>query len=208
MKDLESNSPIYYDNDNNSGARVQFEATILDHYTSGDAHYYTLGSVGNDGDVYTIKCYGGYSSSPLQSFLGIGNTYKLTAVVSLYNGNYQISGIEYTIGNNSDTNVTLVRENDYYLFDSTHNRLSKKSDTGLNGDLYVTGATILNGSLIIIGSTTVKETNSEKVFTIIINNVSNKDVSYLIGKSISFGGFVNDDNQITLSSLNDITIRS
>lgn len=207
VKDLATDNPSYYSIEEDAGAKITFNATILDHTTSGDSHYYTLGSVGSDSKLYSINCFGGYASSPLQGFLVIGNTYNLTAFVSKNNGNYQISGIEYTIGSKSDYNATLFSKNNYYIFDSNHQRINVKKETCLNTDLLVSAATIVNGSLIIIASTTMKETNNVESFTIIVNDISKYNTSSLIGKNISCSGFIKSDNQIVLSNINDITIR-
>lgn len=206
VKDLASDDPFYYSVEDEYGARIQFEATVLDHWISGSSNYYTFGSVGSDGILYSMDCFGGYDNAPLQGFLGIGNTYKLTAAVSKYNDNYQISGVEYVIGKNEDTNASLISEGSYYIFDSTHKRIDVKYDLGLNTDLVVSSASLENATLTIVGSTYDKASKSDKEFTIIINNVSEYDVNSLSNKSISCKGFVNNYT-ITLADVSEITVR-
>ncbi len=208
VKDLATDDPFYYSIEDEAGARIQFEATVIDHSSSNSGNYYVFASVGSDGLVYSIDCFGGYESAPINSgsFLNIGNTYKITAAVSVYNGKYQISGIEYAIGSKLDTNAKLLSNGDYYYFNSSHKRVDKSSEPYLTKDLVVSTATLSNSTLTITGTTYDKVSKSNKEFTIVVNNVASYDCDSLTGKSISCGGFVSN-GQIVLTSVDEITVR-
>lgn len=209
VKDLASDSPTLYSIDNEVGAKIVFTATILAH-TENSTHYYTVGSIGSDGKLYTMNMFGGYTNAPINSgkYLTIGSTYYIVANIQKYNGKYQISGIEYSVGRTDDAHTHLVKANNYIVFNSNHTRFSDKSETALYGDLVVESASLKDNTLTIVGNAlTNKSATTTKKYTVVVNNVTSYDVNSLTGKSVSCAGFKNDKDEVVISSISDLTIR-
>lgn len=209
VKDLASETPTLYSLDNEVGAKVVFKATILNH-TENSTHYYTVGAMGADGKLYTMSMYGAYSSAPINSskYLTIGSTYHIVANIQKYNGKYQISGIEYSVGKTDDNHTHLISAGDYSLFDSNNARFNDASETGLHGDLVVESATYENNTLKIVGNALdSKDATTSQKYTVVVNNVTSYDVSTLTGKSISCGGFKNTAGEIVILSTSDLKVR-
>ena len=208
-KDLASDDPTLYSKDIGAGAKVAFEATILNH-KSDSTHYYTVGAIGLDGVLYSMDIFAGYSSYPInaQEYLTIGSTYHIVARISTFNGKYQITDISYSSGKIDDAYTHLIVKDNYALFDSNNTRFRMKSETGLHGDLVVESATYENNTLKIVGNALdYKNAETSKKYTIVVNNVTSYDVSTLTGKSISCGGFKNAAGEIVVLSTNDLKVR-
>lgn len=209
VKDLALETPTLYSLDNEVGAKVVFTATILNH-TENNTHYYTVGSIGSDGKLYTMSMYGAYGSAPINSskYLTIGSTYHIVANIQKYNGKFQISGIEFSIGKKDDAHTHLLSIDDYILFNSQNSKFNDKSETGLYGDLVVESATFENNTLKIVGNALdYKGSATSQKYTVVVNNVTSYDVNSLTGKSISCGGFKNAAGEIVILSTSDLIIR-
>lgn len=204
VKDLALDAPTLYSYDTEVGAKIVFEATILNH-TSSDTHYYTVGAIGTDGKLYTMNMYGAYSSAPINSYLVVGSTYHFVATIQRYYGKFQISGIDYLV-NESLTHV--ISSDDYHIFDANNSRFRFTKETAIHGYLDVQTAELNGTTLKIVGTALdTKGQTSTQTYTVIVNNVTSYDASSLVGKSISAEGFKNANGEIVISSINSIKVQ-
>lgn len=209
VKDLESDTPTLYDSDIDAGAKVKFNAYIESH-TSSNTHMYKVAAFDGDGKKYTFNVYGGYSSFQVNNILRVGDMVCFIGNVAKFNGEFQLSGLEYSIGGSNDKKVHVVEKGYYQIFDSNNSRFMVINEYNIQGDLTVTTATLNGTELTITGQALEKPaTGSEgesKTYTIKCNVGADYDVNKLIGKSISTKGFKNADGSIKVELI-DIVIR-
>lgn len=141
FKDLIENVDQYWNIDSQSGAKITFEAMIIDCVISETGTYMFTGAQLIDGELYTYNIYGAYASSSVTTYLKIGNKYSFTGVLANYQGEFQISGLVHVLGEKGEGYTYEIEKEAYILFDS-----SIEYDSSYQKNLK-TDATVTNASL-------------------------------------------------------------
>lgn len=155
LKEFYANQDLYYNEENDSGAKVIFTAYLesLSMYSAGSGTTHTFTAVTYDpatGERYEIAVYTGYVSSQA-SKLKVGNMYTIIGTVQMHNGKLQISGVNYNprLEGRLEDGTFTVQENYYLTFDSSTKFIQQLSEN-LYSDLRVKSASVENGVLTIV----------------------------------------------------------
>lgn len=201
VNDLKEADPQFYSYDSEVGANVSFEGFIMDHSTSSSQHYYTVGALDDDGNIYTMSIYGAYSSYAINSYLMVGSYYRFVGTVQYYSGNFQISGLQYVVGQTGDQYTTLLEADYYAVFNSSNSRFKYSEETGIRGDLTVINAVVEGTRLTITAKAKAYQgATEETTYTLVSTVDSSYDVSKILNKQIITGGFINKDGSILIDA--------
>lgn len=209
--DIIDNLDTYYNEENNSGAKVRIQA-YLKSYTisSTGTHTFVAGQI-IDGVERTINIYTGYSSATVNNFIRVGHLYTITGNIQVYNGQLQISGIKYVAMQSGGDYLTTVQKEYYLTFNSnvSYNAFYGKS---LYESAKITAAEI-QGENIVLTATARQKTSGgyaeeAETFTFIIKNTENlTDVSTLVNRKLTGGGLQEKDNEVTVLMYSNIEIK-
>ena len=186
IKELQENPDQYWNTDTQTGSKVRLEALITD-LKMGDTGTHTFTAVQIiDGEVYKYTVYTGYASSAASSYLKIGNTYDITGFIQEHNGQYQISGLVYVLGESGDGYVSRTEKESYIIFDSSIEYITRY-DSNLKTDATVKNAT-LNGTTLTLTVSAQTQTknglDSAKDYTITMEVANNFDVNSVLNKTL------------------------
>ena len=186
IKELQENPDLYWNIDTQTGSKVRLEVLITD-LKMGDTGTHTFTAVQIiDGEVYKYTVYTGYASSAASSYLKIGNSYDITGFIQEHNGQYQISGLVYVLGESGDGFVSRTEKESYIMFDSSI-EYTTRYDSNLKTDATVTNATLNGTTLTLTVSAQTKTKNgldSAKDYTITMEVASNFDVNSVLNKTL------------------------
>ena len=211
LKDLHDDIYSYFNEDLQIGSKVTFKATIIALKMgegSDSTHLWTAAQI-IDGKVYTFSIYTGYSSSPTSAYLKVGNEYQMTGVVQNHYGKFQISGLEYLLGETGDGYTYRTKANACVVFDSSISYVAKYL-TNLKTDATITNAVVENSvlKLTVSAYTQTKKghESTAETFEIQINVDANYDASQLLNKSMKGVVYLTEDGgSYYVPSLNDLS---
>lgn len=204
-----------YSVENNSGAKVKFDAclTSLEISTSGT---YTFTATVYDpatGENSTIDVYAQYQSSN-ESKMEIGHLYTIIGTVDVHGSSFQIKGLTYSSRYNQP-GYTKVKQANYYLaFDNSIKYVDNYAST-LYTNATVTSSKVENGVLTIVATAKQRTSDGtqdeEKTFTFKVK-VSDDYVNdkYVEGAKFSVRGYqyTADSNVIDICKYSDLTLKS
>ena len=139
-----------------------------------------------DGEVHKYTVYTGYASSAASSYLKIGNSYDITGFIQEHNGQHQISGLVYVLGESGDGFVSRTEKESYIMFNSSI-EYTTRYDSNLKTDATVKNATLNGTTLTLTVSAQTKTKNgldSVKDYTITMEVASNFDVNSVLNKTL------------------------
>lgn len=202
LKDLNENQDLYWNMDSQTGSKIRLEVIIEDCIISDSGTHTFVACQIIDGVAYRYNVYTGYASSAASSYLKIGNTYDITGFVQNYYGDYQISGLNYVLGESGEGYVSRTVKSSYIIFDS-NTKYIPRFDKNLKTDATVKNAT-LSGTTLTLTVETKSFTNdgiSETVeeFTITVEVESTFDVNTVLNKTMSGSVYKNGANYFALS---------
>lgn len=209
IKEIRDNVDIYYNSDNNSGAKVRIQAFITNLDVSQSGTYTYTAMQYEDGNVpYVINIYAGYISSGIPSYMKIGGLYSITGTIQRYDGALQISGLTYVPMETGGDYLYAINSNYYCIFDSY---ITYTNDYGKNlySDVTITEAAV-NGTTLTITGTTERKNNkgSEELnYTFIIPVEEGYSANDLVGKRFTAKGLQKEPNIITLVKFSDFKLR-
>ena len=209
IKDLTENQNYYWNEEVGAGLKVHLTATITKLVIgSGGTHTFTAAQI-IDGKLYTYTIYTGYSSAAVSSYLKIGNTYSITGFVSNHYGDFQISGLEYVLGEKGGKYTYSVDTEAYLTFNSGIEYTSRYQDN------LKTNATVLDASLevttltlTVSAYTMIKNGVDDKklTYTITVEVSENFDVNTVLNKTMTGSVYKNGENYIALN-LSDLSFK-
>lgn len=209
IQQLVGGMDVYYNRETDSGAKVTIVAKVIDLYISDSGTYnYTIGEV-KDGKEYTFAVYGGYASSPVNSYIKVGNTYKITGNVQNYYENFQISGLSYVAGFNDPDYVLLKESATYLIFDNNHKYYSNMKPN-LKTSASIVDAK-LEGTTLTMTVNAYERTKTGQsgpllTYTIVVNVDANFDVNTVINKTMTGGVYKTEGASTYYAlSINDLT---
>lgn len=155
IKEFNENKAAFYNEEIESGSKIRFTA-YLKSVTLSASLTYTFVAEEYDketGETHRLNVYTGYNSSPASS-MKIGHLYQIVGNVQKYNGNYQISGIEYSALYPEPGNTHVTQNNYYWTFDSSVPYSDNNSAT-LYSSVTVTSVEV-DGTVMTIKGTAQK----------------------------------------------------
>ncbi len=219
IKDFYENRDIYYNEENDSGAKVVFTAYMESLYVSeSGTHTFTAATYDPEtGEKYTLSVYTAYASKSASN-LKIGNLYKITGTIQNYNGKFQVSGINYspTFESQMEDGTITVQQKYYMTFDSS-TQFCSQYNTTLYSDIRVKSASVENGVLTIVGDSNQILYNSElkitelspntEEFTLTVKVGENYTNTFVAGDRLKLKGyqFESGSHKILIPSISDIT---
>ena len=214
IKDFYDNPEQFYNEENESGAKIRFEGYVVGNDVAGSSSQtYTFTAAQEiDGVVYYIKIYAGYSNSNVAGFIKIGNKYSFTGVVQKRNGAYQVSGLTYVPLQSGGDLLTRTEKNAYYIFDTRVSYQTYYEKNALNSDVTITEAKI-EGNILIIKGTAVPKTKdgvgeeTTHIFNVDITDSILSNASSLVGKSFSATGINKGNGIIQILKYQDINFK-
>lgn len=206
IKDLIENIDQYYNEEKNSGSKVRITGYVTELETSGSGSVTYTYKVSEliDGQVYSIKVYGGYSNK-VTEFVKVGTKYKMTGSVQKHDNSYQISGLSYVPLQQHEDYVTVLQK-DYYLTFNSMRDYTKYYGDSLYSDLTVTAAVIENNKLKLTATAkNAKKADSPvESFTIFAPAGEDVNVSSLVGKKLKTQGLQEKEKEITVLKYEDL----
>lgn len=205
IKELIENIDIYYNMENNSGAKVHFNAYVKELDIGGSAGSYTYTFVVGqliDGKEYLYSVYSGYSNNVAAQYIKIGNMYSFTGSVQYHSGSYQISGLMYVPLTTGGDYLYKIQDNYYCIFDD---RVAYANYYGnaLYSNAVVASAKVENNMLIMTASATNQnEEGKTTEFTFRCPVQENINVNELVGKSFAVRGYKYDAKENVIDVLN------
>lgn len=212
IQELVEGIDLYYNAETDSGAKVMLVATVIDLeiYESG-TYNYVIGVL-KDGKEYTFPIYGGYASSSVNSYIQVGNTYRITGNIQKYYENFQISGLAYVAGFDKPEYVSLKEKSTYLIFDSEHKFYSNMK-TNLKTDASVVDAklegTTLTMTVNAYARTSATAQDSKvSTYNIIVEVGANFDVNTVLNKTMSGGVYkIEGSSNYQALSINELTFK-
>lgn len=199
---------LYYDKESDTGAKVMLVASVIDLRISDSGTYnYTIGYV-KDGKEYTFPVFGGYASSSVNSYIQVGNTYRITGNVQNYYETFQISGLAYVAGFDKPEYVALKEASTYLLFDDEHKFYSNMK-TNLKTSASVVDAK-LEGTTLTMTVNAYARTSSGNAselltYTIVVEVGANFDVNKVLNKTMTGGVYkLEGSSNYYALSINDL----
>ncbi len=204
---------VYWNKENNSGAKVRFYA-YLESLTISNTGTYTFTAVTYDpvtGEKYSIPVFAMYSSSEA-SRMPLGHLYRVVGNVQDY-GHYQISGIIFSLRYDQPSYTKIVQRDYYMTFSSSVDYQNNYEDT-LYSDVTIDSVSVEGGVMTIVG-TTYQRTASGNVaqpstytFKVKVSEDTNTSM-YYVGETFSVKGyqFEEDSKIIDILKLSDIVLK-
>lgn len=214
IKEFLDNVDQYYNAEKDSGAKIIFNAYLIDLTISKSGTYtFTAGEYDKEtGSVNKINVYAAYTSNPA-SKMKLGHLYTIIGNIQNYNGAFQVSGIVYNPRYQDKVpNGSFIIQKDYYLtFDSTEEYFDNYSAT-LYSDVTVVSSEVKEGVLTIVGSTNKRTKDGlgeEKQFTFTVDVPDNYANNLTAGSKFSVCGYQLEANsgKIVIPRLSDITVK-
>ena len=210
IKEIRENKEIYYNEEENSGAKVRIQAFITDVEISQSGTYtYTAMQYDENDNAYVMNIYAGYVSSGIPSYIRIGGLYSITGTLQQFDGALQISGLTYVPLETGGDYLYAINANYYCIFDSS---IEYKNHYGKNlyGDVTITQATVNGNTLTITGTTIHKSNNVSTELTTMTFNIPVADgfsTDGLIGRTFSATGLQKEKNVITVVKNSDFKLK-
>ena len=187
IKDFSNNIELYYDEENNVGAKVIFEAYLVDLTVSesGTHNFVAAQYDAETGKQYTINVYAGYNSSHA-STMTVGSYYKFVGSLQKYGSAFQISDITYSDIFDGPQTTFLRKANYYLMFDSSNSKASLDQFAGnVYTNITVTEVeAVANGVLSFKGTaymrTATGSSTEAKTFTFKLAVGDDTDVSKIV----------------------------
>ncbi|MDE6442271.1 MAG: thermonuclease family protein [Clostridia bacterium] len=155
LKEFYEHIDLYFNKETNSGAKVRFNAYLVDLYVATSGTYtFTAEQYDEEtGEVQSINIYAGYTSASA-SRMKIGNYYQFVGVVQEHYGKLQISGISYDADYAREYNTHDVQSQYYLTFNSEIDYYINFNVT-LYSDLTVNSVKV-EGTVMTISATAQK----------------------------------------------------
>ena len=199
LKDLVENQDLYWNIDSQTGSKIRLDVIIEDCIISETGTHTFVASQIIDGVAYRYNVYTGYASSAASSYLKIGNTYDITGFVQNYNGDYQISGLNYVLGESGEGYVSRTVRSSYIIFDSSISYIPR-FDKNLKTDATVKNA-VLNGTTLTLTVET-QSLNQDGIideYTITVKVDSTFDVNTVLNKKMTGSVYKDGTGYIALN---------
>ncbi|MCH5156382.1 MAG: thermonuclease family protein [Clostridiales bacterium] len=204
IKDFTNNIELYYDEENGVGAKVIFEAYLIDLSVSdsGTHNFIAAQYDAETGKQYTINVYAGYNSS-YASNMTVGNYYKFVGSLQKYGSAFQISDITYSEIFDGLSTTFLRKANYYLMFDSSNSKANLEQYAGnVYSNVSVTKVeAVANGVLTFEGTATlIKPSGTDaKTFTFKLAVDDDFDVSSItVGAILRLNGLQLTAGEITV----------
>ncbi|MBQ0109617.1 MAG: hypothetical protein KBS44_05005, partial [Clostridiales bacterium] len=153
LKYFLDNPDLYYNADNDTGAKVKLVAALTSLYVSNSGTYtFTATDFDEEtGETLTINVYAGYTSSAASN-MKLGHLYTIVGNLQKYGGKFQISGLNYnTVYQIEGGDYTTITQKDYYLtFNSDTPFIMQYSNT-LYSDVTVDEVSLEGETLTVKG---------------------------------------------------------
>ena len=190
LKELTDDIYAFYNEETQVGSKISLKATVIAIEVgkgSDSTHLWTIAQV-IDGVQYTYKVYTGYSSSPTSSYLKVGNEYQMTGFIQNHYGKFQISGLEYLLGETGEGYTYSTKLGAAMVLDDSI-IYSAKYSTNLKAAGTVTNVT-RNGNelqLTITTQTKVKDGLKDEIetYTVKLSVDSSYDETQLLNKKLT-----------------------
>lgn len=209
IKEIIDHQNFYWNEEVGAGLKVRLTVIITNlEIGSGGTHTFTGAQI-IDGKLYTYSIYTGYSSGTASSYLKIGNTYCITGFVQNHYGDYQISGLEYVLGETGG-DYTYRTEAATYLTFNSGIEYSSKYHKNLKTDAYVEAASLSGTTLTLTISAYTQTKNgpedTKETYTVTVEVSENFDVNTVLKKNMSGFIYKNGENYIALN-LSDLSFK-
>ena len=212
VKDFIENNESYYNEETDSGSRVEFDA-YLESLSTSPSGTNTFTAVQYDpetGATYKIFVYAGYASYSA-SKMKLGHLYRIIGTIQKYNGNFQVSGVEYSeIYQDQQEGGSYILQKNYYLtFNSSVSYITQYSAT-LYSSVTVTSIEEQDGVLTIVGTANKCGKNGyseeSETFTFKANVPDGYSVTLKVGDKFSVNGYQLEANShvITIPNIRNI----
>lgn len=202
IKEIKENQDQYWNEENGSGSKVRLNVTIIDCVISESGTHTFTGAQVEDGVLYTYNVYTGYASAAASSYLKIGNTYDITGFIQCYYDEYQISGLNYVLGEKGEGYVSQIEKESYLTFDSSIEYITRYQNN------LKTSATVKNAevsgtklTLTVTADTVTKNGLADELtdYTITVDVTENFDVNTVLNKTMTGNVYKSGENYIALS---------
>ena len=148
VKEFNENPDAFYNEETQTGSRVKFTVYLESLHESNSGTVTFVGVELVDGKRYTINIYGNYSSKP-ESQMPLGHLYEVVGVIGKYNGEYQVSDINYNPITASTTKV--IQKNYFVTFNDEVKYINQYKNTLYTG-INVTEVSVENDTIVIKGN--------------------------------------------------------
>ena len=208
IRELRENIEIYYNAEEQSGAKVRIDAYIVEIDVSESGTYmYRAMQYDADG-IYYVNIYAGYVSSGIPSYIRVGSSYRITGTIQERDGAYQISGLTYVPMTSGGDYLSLIKSNCYLTFDGSMSYMNEYGKS-LYGDATIKSAT-LDGSTLTIEATAVLKANAVvtelSTFTFKVPVDATFSVDGLVGQKFTTKGIV-DGKVVTVIRNSDFNLK-
>lgn len=211
IKDILENIDVYYNEEHDSGAKVEVYGYLESMKTTTTTSFTAVQYDMETGERYEITVYAGYASANASN-MKLGHYYKIIGDVQKYSGKLQLSGISYnTILGAQDGYTVAIQKNYFLTFDSDVKYVVNYSQT-LYSDVTVVSSSVENNVLTIEGTAYKRGTNGNSeettAFTFKVNVEENFVNNFTAGKTFSVQGyqFVADSGIIDILNYSAITL--
>lgn len=211
LKELNEDVYAFYNEDTQSGSKISFEAIMIDLYVADTGtHLWTAGQI-IDGVLYTFNIYTGYDSSPLNgNCLKIGNKYHIEGYVDKHSGKFQINGLSYLNGKQTEGLTYCTKTSAGILLSGTVKyTFNYRPNLKIPGT--ITSAEVVDSDLQLTITTRPKQADgyagSLETYTLKILNVAeNYDATQLLDKKIEGFFYLSDNSEYYYAlNINDVT---
>ena len=209
LKQLNEQIEDYWNMDTQTGSKIRLEVMICELTVSESGTHTFVAAQVIDGHVYKYNVYTGYASAAVSAYLKIGNSYDITGFVQNYNGDYQISGLNYVLGEMGEGYTSLAGKESFLTFDSSIEYITRY-DNNLKSNATVKTAT-LDGTTLTL--TVSAYTNSKDGFgeepvdyTIKVNVSESYDLNKVLNKTMTGCVYKNGDSYVA-TGINALSFR-
>ena len=208
IRELRENIEIYYNAEEQSGAKVRIDAYIVEIDVSETGTYmYRAMQYDADG-IYYVNIYAGYVSSGIPSYIRVGSSYRITGTIQERDGAYQISGLTYVPMTSGGDYLSLIKANCYLTFDGSMSYMNEYGKS-LYGDATIKSAT-LDGTTLTIEATAVLKANTVvtelSTFTFKVPVDATFSVDGLVGQKFTAKGIV-ENGVVTVIRNSDFNLK-
>ena len=212
LKELNEDIYAFFNEETQVGSKISLKATVIALEMgkgSDSTHLWTIAQV-IDGVVYTYNVYTGYSSSPTSAYLKVGHEYQMTGFIQNHYGKFQISGLEYLLGETGEGYTYRTKASTALVLDDSITYTAKYA-TNLKAAGTITNVE-RNGNELTITVTTqtkIKDGLKADVETLIIklNVEEGYDHSQLLNKKLSGVIYLAENGGYIIPNINDVTFK-